>query len=256
MTASELDAIRGEDRGLDGWSRLRPWTHPIDASDQVIVIAGTGGAKSTLVATMTLDVASLVAIDEKGSLELPDARIVELPRFDDDNPDGYDAALRSALAWRHKDGAAKRAGNRVILRPHELDIDDAGAHDRIFRAIFARGETLVWIDEVTATGATAQRVPPYLRALSARGRTRGLGLWTLSQSPFGLLPPIIRRNATYTILGSLDPADVADLHRPGVELAAAIPRKSGRFILYRAGEADPYRLFLPIPPQLRNWRAP
>lgn len=249
------DRIRGEGSGLDDWSRLRPWTAPIDATDQVVLIAGTGGAKSTLAATMTLPVASLVAIDEKGALELPRARVVELPKLDPDDTAGFDAAVRHALAWR-KPGQGAGATNRVILRPHELDIDDAAAHDRIFRAIYNRGETLVWIDEITATGATAQRVPPYLRALSARGRTRGLGLWTLSQSPFGLLPPIIRRNATYTILGSLDPADVADLRRPGAELAASIPRKSGRFILYRSGESEPFRLYLPIPPQLRHWRAP
>lgn len=251
MTAPALDPP------TDEWARLRAWTAPIDATDQVIIIAGTGGAKSTLVATMTLPVASLVALDEKGSLELPNARIVELPKYDPDDTTSYDGSLRAALAWRNPQGkSGVHLGNRVILRPHELDIDDAGAHDRIFRAVFARGESLVWIDEITATGATAQRVPPYLRAISARGRTRGLGLWTLSQSPFGLLPPIIRRNATYTILGSLDPADVADLHRPGVELAARIPRKSGRFLLYRAGESEPYRLFLPIPPALRHWRAP
>lgn len=211
-----------------------------------------------MVATMTLDVASLVAIDDKGALELPHARIVELGKLGPERELGatvaYERTVRAELAWRKGTGVA--AGNRVILRPHALDVDDPRAHDAIFGAIFARGETLVWIDEITATGATAQRVPPYLRAISARGRTRGLGLWTLSQSPFGLLPPIIRRNATYTILGSLDPADVADLRRPGAELAAAIPRKSGRFILYRAGEAEPYRLYLPIPPKLTHWRAP
>lgn len=250
--AVPIEGLAGGDG--DAWSRLRPWTEPIDATDQVVLIAGTGGAKSTLAATMTLPVASLVAIDDKGALELPHARVVDLPRLDPKATERYELALREALAWRKGTGVA--AGNRVILRPHALDVDDPIAHDAIFGAIFARGETLVWIDEITATGATAQRVPPYLRALSARGRTRGIGLWTLSQSPFGLLPPIIRRNATYTILGSLDPADVSDLRRPGAELAAAIPRKSGRFILYRAGEADPFRLYLPIPPQLRTWRAP
>lgn len=252
MTAELDDAAATPDLGE--WGRLRPWTAPIDPTDQVIVVAGTGGAKSTLVATLTLNVPRLVAIDDKGSLELPHARVVDLPKLDPDDTGTFDRAARGALAWHEGRGVA--AGNRVILRPHHLDIDDPAVHDRLFRWVFERGESIVWIDEITATGATAQRVPPYLRAISARGRTRGLGLWTLSQSPFGLLPPIIRRNATYTILGSLDPADVADLRRPGAELAAAIPRKSGRFLLYVAGESEPYRLYVPIPPALRHWRAP
>lgn len=232
------------------WDALPAFTGDIDATDQIVCIAATGGAKSTLIATLTLPVQSLVAIDDKAGMTLPRARIYDLPQYDPANPAEYDAALGRCLAWQHD------RPNRVILRPHPLDVDGFDAHDRIFRAVYMRGDTFLWIDEITATGATPQRAQPWLRALSARGRTLGLGMVTCTQAPFGIMPPILRRNATYVILGSVDPADVRDLNREGAEIATMIPRKTGRFVAWRAGDRQPYRLFLPIPPALAGWRAP
>ena len=236
---------------MTAWDDLPAFTGTIDGTDQVVCVAGTGGAKSTLVATLTLPVGSLVAIDDKGALHLPRAREIELPKYDRENPDAYLGAVTRSLAWR--DGAM---ANRVILRPHALDVDDFDAHDLIFRAIYTRGETFLWIDEITATGATAQRAQPWLRALSSRGRTRGIGMVTCTQSPFGIMPPILRRNATYLILGSVDPQDVRDLNREGADIATTIPRKTGRFVVWTAGDRQPFRLYLPIPPALAGWRAP
>jgi hypothetical protein len=223
-----------------------------------VVIAGTEGAKSTLVATLTLGVPSLVALDEKGSLTLPDARIVELPAVPAGRvageriiPAEFSATLAEALAWR-----STPRENRVIVRVHALNIDDAAVHDQVFRAVYMRGNTVCWVDEVTATGSSAQYIAPWYRACSARGRTRGVGLWSCSQSPFGLLPVILRRNAHFVIFGSVDAQDVAQISRQDIEIAARIPRRSGRFLLYKAGEIEPYRLYLPIPPALKGWNAP
>ncbi len=236
----------------DRWQSLRPFEASIPADAQVMLVAATGGAKSTLVATMTLRVPSLVAVDEKGALTLPHARVVELPQYNEDEPERYGDAVRSALRWREEG----ERGNRVIIRPHVLDIEHFEAHNVIFRAVYERRHTLLWLDEISATGATAQRSQPWLRALSARGRTRGIGMWTCTQAPFGLTPPVLRRNATYTIVGPLDPQDIKDIPRPGIEIAETIPRKSGRFMVYVAGEREPYRLYLPIPPILKGWKAP
>ena len=239
------------------WSSLAPFDRTIEASDQVLLVASTGGAKSTLVATLTLPVDSLVALDEKARLTLPRARLVELPHRADveaGTPGAYLGKVRAALAWS-RNGQA-RESHRVILRPHVLDVDDYAAHDDIFHAIYDRGHTITWIDEITATGASALRIPPWLKAISARGRTKGLGLWTCTQAPFGLTPGILRRNARYLIFGPLDPADVADIHRERVEIATTIPPGTGRFLVYVAGEREPYRLHVPIPPQLRGWQAP
>lgn len=240
------------------WHALRAWRQPFRPNDQAVVIAGTNGAKSTLVATLTLPVPSLVALDEKASLTLPDARIVELPFLPHERANGarlitpeFSATLANALAWRERP-----RDNRVIIRVHALNIDDADVHDQIFRAAFTRGNTVIWVDEITATGSSAHYISPWLKACSARGRTRGIGLWTCSQSAFGLVPVILRRNATYVIFGSSDPQDVADIHRQDIEIATGIPRKSGRFILYEAGDPTPYRLYLPIPPALKGWTAP
>src|ERR1700690_1663936 len=62
------------------WRALRPFTRSIAAEDQVLLIAATGGAKSTPAAIETLGVGSLVAIDGKDSLYLPNATVYDLPK--------------------------------------------------------------------------------------------------------------------------------------------------------------------------------
>lgn len=244
-------------RDPGSWQALKPFTAEIATSDRILLVASTGGAKSTLVATLTLPVQSLIAIDGKDALTLPRSRTVELPArssFVDGAGRVDDAVFRRrvavALAWRENES------NRVIVRPHPLDIDDYEAHDAIFEAAYNRRHTIVWVDEITSTGATAMRAQPYLRAIAARGRTRDVGLWACTQAPFGQTPGIVRRNATYMMFGPLDPDDLADIHRPGIEIAESIPLHSGRFIVYRMGEREPMRLYLPIPPALANWSAP
>lgn len=235
------------------WEALPEFTGAIEHDAQAVVVAATGGAKSTLVASLTLPVASLVAIDAKGSLVLPRARIAELPTYSADaGADGFGGILDAALSWQDP----ARGTNRVILRPSVLDIEGFDAHDAIFRALYLRGTAVVWIDEVTATGATANRVHPWLRALSARGRTRGIGLWTCTQRTFDVVPMILRTNATYLVVGPLDPDDAKGFTRPGIGIATRLPRKRGLFLAYVAGEREPYKLHVPIPPALARWQAP
>lgn len=256
------------------WEDLRPFAGEIPPDTQVLVIAGAGGSKSTLAATLLLDTDSLVALDGKDRLTLPRARIVELPKFpehgvtkgpDADTLAAWDRAVTAAIArptTRTPFGlrlvrGGERPTGRVIVRPHPLDSDDPVMHDRLFRAFWlTRLDTVLWLDEVTATGMNARSSGRYLRAISARGRTRGQGLWSLSQAAYELIPGIVRRNATYVIVGSIDLRDAAALPYDDVELAASIPRKSGRFLVYVAGEREPYRLYVPIPAELRHWEAP
>lgn len=233
---------------------LEPFVGPIDASDQVLCIATNGGAKSTLFATLTLDVDSLVVLDAKGRLTLPRARIVQLPPYDPETPTPFTAAIRAALAWQD----ATKGTNRVILRVAPRDVESFEAHDAIFWAVFDRMHTLVWIDEISATGATSTRAQPGLRAIAARGRTRGVGLLTASQRPFGMVPGVVKFNASYLIFGPVDPDDIRDVRRIDVDIASTIPRKSGRFIVYDQNvvQREPFRLYEPIPDRLKGWTAP
>ena len=248
---------RGPEDPARTWAKLAPFRATIDASDQVLVVAATGGSKSTLVASLTLPVDSLIAIDEKAQLTLPRARVVELPArapMERAEPGSYLEHVRRAIAWSK--AGQDRPSHRIVLRPDVLDVDEYAAHDDIFHAIYDRGHTITWIDEISATGASAFRIMPWLKGISARGRTRGLGLWTCTQAPVGLTPGILRRNARFLILGPLDPEDAAAIHRERVEIATTIPPKTGRFIVYVSGEREPYRLYVPIPPALRGWSAP
>lgn len=233
------------------WQALDPFDATIETHDRILLVASTGGAKSTLVATMTLPVQSLIAIDGKDALTLPRSRTIELPHSGSfATPADFRRRVGVLLAWREHEP------NRVIVRPHPLDIDGFDAHDAIFEAAYNRRHTIVWVDEITSTGATAQRVQPYLRAIAARGRTRDVGLWACTQAPYGMTPPILRRNATYMIFGPLEPEDVAEIHRPQIEIAESIPMYSGRFIVYQVGVREPRRLYLPIPDSLKGWKAP
>ena len=237
------------------WESLNPFTAEIAANAQVLVVAAQGGGKSTLVATLTLDVPTLVAIDGKGQMTLPRSRIVELPKYPANDDGGqmgrWVDILTRALAYR--DG---KDTDRVILRPHVLDTEGFEAHDAIFRAVYARRGTVLWIDEIGATGATANRSQPWLRALTARGRRRGIGLWTCSQAFYGMFPAILRRNASYTLFGVLEAEDAATIRRDKIELANSIRPHTGNFLVYTAGVREPERLHLPIPDRLRGWRAP
>ena len=239
------------------WAELPEWSGPIDSTDQILCVASTGGAKSTLLATITLDVSSLVVIDDKGAMALPRARVVQLPPWADGDKDSdragvFAQAVRSGLAWHDH----RKDTNRVIVRFDPADVENFAAHDAVFWAAFQRTHTVVWIDEISATGATASRSQPGLRAISARGRTRGVGLLTASQRPYGLIPGIVKFNATYLIVGPVDPDDVKDVHRVDIDIATTLPRKRGQFLLYEAGQREPFRLYLPIPPALRGWKAP
>lgn len=255
---------------LPRWEDLPPFAGTIDPSDRVLLIAMTGGAKSTLAATFLLETDSLVAIDGKDALILPRARVVQLPPYADKDEAArarFDRALAGALAWQTGEHVSRwrrmtgyrpaPASNRVVIRAAPEDVDSFAAHDAIFWAIYrTRSDTVVWVDEITSTGATPQRTPPGLSAIAARGRTRGIGLWVLTQAPFGMVPGIVRRNAQYMIFGPIEPQDATDVKRPGIELATRLPTKRGRFIVYRVGDREPYRLYLPIPSQLKHWRAP
>lgn len=233
------------------WASLQPFTAAIETSDHVLLVATTGGAKSTLVASLTLPVQSLIAIDGKDALRLPRSRLIELPSLASfPTYDEFARRVRVLLDWKEKET------NRLVVRPHPLDIDGFEAHDAIFRAAYERRHTIVWVDEITSTGATAQRAQPYLRAIAARGRTRDVGLWACTQAPFGMTPGIIRRNTTYMIFGPVEPQDIADVHRTDIEIAETIPQKSGKFIVYTIGTREPARLYVPIPDALKGWKAP
>ena len=249
----------------EAWEGLRPFTETIAGDEQVVVVAMKGGAKSTLVASLTLDVPSLVAIDDKGRMTLPGAVVYDLPPYDRGKVDEYDAAVAAAIAWR-KDrrrlfgGGDQPRTDRVIIRPDPLDADMPEPHDRIFRAVYLhRPDTLLWIDEISATGATPHVIPRYLRALSARGRTRGIGMWTASQAAYGLIPGILIRNAGVLIVGPIPPRDAKDVDRDGwegAEIAASLPTHTGRFMVWKQGDTQPFRLYIPIPPKLANWHSP
>jgi hypothetical protein len=214
----------------------------IEDGDQITLIASTGGSKSTLVATLLINAPSLVAIDTKGSLTFPNTKLLELPPLE---------SPKFATAMQ-----ALKTTPRIIVRPHPLEVENLDTYEAIFEAIYNRGPTQVWIDEVGAIAKTSQVYPKWLGACSNRGRTRKITLLTCSQAPYGQMPMCLRRNANVAIFGVMTATDIDSLPYDGIEAIKDIKPKTGRFVLYRTGEQEPKALYLPIPKALANWQAP
>jgi hypothetical protein len=225
------------------WTALaKVKTLDLEDGDQVTLIASTGGSKSTLVATLLLDAPSLVAIDTKGSLTYPNTKLLELPPIDSPK---FAAAME-----------ALRTTPRIIVRPHALEVENLDTYERIFEAIYNRGPTQVWVDEVGAIAKTSTVYPKWLGACSNRGRTRKITLLTCSQAAYGQMPMALRRNANLAIFGVMIPTDVQQLPYDGIDAILDIRPKTGRFVLYRTGDQRPYALYIPVPKQLAKWQAP
>jgi hypothetical protein len=215
----------------------------IESGNQIILIASTGGSKSTLVASLVVNAASLIAIDSKGELEFPNTLVVDLPSIDDKD---FIRVLDRAIF----------ENARVIIRPHILDLETIDVYDQIFFRIYARENVVVWIDEIGAIAKTSTVFPKWLAGCSNRGRTRGITLFSCSQAPYGQLPMCLRRNSTYSIFGVLMPSDVENLPYPDIDATLDIPIKSGKFVIYQTGIQGAKSLYVPIPKELKEWRAP
>ena len=226
------------------WNQLEKMKNlKIESGSQIILIASTGGSKSTLVASLVVNAPSLVAIDTKGQLEFPNTVVIDLPSIDDKT---FIRVLDNAIF----DNA------RVILRPHILDVETMEVYDQIFFRIYAREDTVVWIDEIGAIAKTSTVFPKWLAGCSNRGRTRGITLFTCSQAPYGQLPMCLRRNSTFTIFGVLMPTDVENLPYPDIDATLDIEIKSGKFVIYETGYKGARSLYVPIPKELKDWSAP
>lgn len=64
-----------------------------------------------------------------------------------------------------------------------------------FNWIFARGNTILWIDELMSVG-TVQRFPRALGRIMQQGRSKGVGVWACTQRPSGI-PAIVPASCSY-----------------------------------------------------------
>ena len=215
--------------------------------DQIIIMGGTGSGKSTLAAILVHQEKRVVIIDAKHRWTLPGFQIVKLPPFVSPS---FGPALRKALAWSSKP-------KRIILRLAPEDVFEEDPHEAIFAEVYRTKDWIVVIDEVAATGASAGHCPKNLKILSALGRTgANVTLISCSQRAFGLLPLLLKDNASWTLFGTTEAQAIQGIKREGIEQAVSIQPKTGVFLCYHQGHSTPYLFRAELPKELQGWEAP
>lgn len=121
---------------------------------------------------------NVFGIDEKGEFNLPDARIVE-------TPEGLNRM---------------RAGdNRPILyRPKPAYWADEW-YDAVFRWVYERRHTTLYVDEIYAVMKHSGRAPQWLQACLTRGRSLGITCVNATQRPFAVPISILSEAKHYFV---------------------------------------------------------
>lgn len=194
----------------------------IRTDDRVLVVAQTGGGKTVAVRHATRHVSSVIAIDSKRDLTLPDAEITE---------DAGDL-------WRP---------GRWVWRPPLLT-DGVDAAEEVCRIVLQRRETLLIVDEAGLVSSPA-RIGPAMRAVVVAGRSMGIGMWVCTQSSVGVSNPLLMRQAQHTLVGSITGPMAGDLRAPSMGLpnelidrAIQIPPRVGTMLMVSAGYMEWHEL--------------
>lgn len=115
--------------------------------------------------------------------------------------------------------------------------------DIFFNWIFARENTILWIDELMSVG-TVNSFPFALGRLYQQGRSKGIGIWACSQRPSGI-PSIAPANSSYYFVFNLylkaDRKRMVDA--TGMEELDELPQ-GHNFWYYKMGEEKPIKAVL------------
>jgi len=71
---------------------------------------------------------------------------------------------------------------KAIYRPRWEELNQQ-YYNSFFEWIYKRGNTDVWVDEITSVCPSANVIPDYYKGCLTRGRTLGISIWSLTQRP-------------------------------------------------------------------------
>lgn len=69
-------------------------------------------------------------------------------------------------------------------------------YNALFKFVYERENTILWIDELMSVAESATKYPLYLKALMTRGRSKNVSVWSLTQRPVDI-PSICTANSTH-----------------------------------------------------------
>ena len=135
----------------------------IKSNDRIIAVGRTGSGKSFLTKRFTRSLKRLIVIDPKGEMTAGDFRLEAESR---DN--------------RHALIEGKPA--RILFQP-DVKEDSETTWQRALELAYDAADCTVYIDEMYLVVPPASKPPQVLTAIITTGRTRGVGIWTLTQRP-------------------------------------------------------------------------
>ena len=143
----------------------------IGQTQRGVLTGQTGMGKSTLANVLVFDKPYLFVLDVKRNFEL--SREYSIARTPDE--------LNEISASQRGKGRAA-----IMYRP-EPEFATYEELDLIYKWLYTRGNTFVYIDEMTATvGRSSLSYPPSLRSLVTQGRGLGIGMLMATQRPSNL----------------------------------------------------------------------
>lgn len=165
----------------------------IPTNSHVLICGGTGSGKSYLAERYLATYKYVVKLDTKNETEerrlagsSPWLGLTEHNDFtvvtDFDMLDGTDT-------------------DKIIFVPDYYDQTE-DMFNRFFEWIFARQNTIVWIDELMGV-ATSYKSPRALNRCYTQGRSKNVGIWACSQRPAGI-PAIALSNSDYYFIFNLN----------------------------------------------------
>lgn len=156
----------------------------IKSNEHVFVAGRTGSGKTYLTRKYLAGYKHVVVLDTKGKIEWP-----EIPE--------EEKTLVTKLSELEKAQTPK-----IIYRPNWSELDFA-YYDAFFQWVYARQNTIVWVDEVMSICPNPLKIPSYYKACLTRGRELGIGVWSLTQRPAGI-PLVVMSEATHFFVFELN----------------------------------------------------
>lgn len=166
----------------------------IAKSEHVFIAGQTGTGKSFLAETYLSGFDYVIKLDTKGEY---------FERLSSGEPiwkgleEGTDFTVIFNL------GEIDQVETKKIIYVPDFNEQELIYYDSLFKWVYDRQNTLIWIDELMSIAESPKTYPPYLKALMTRGRSRNCGVWALTQRPTDI-PSIVLANTTHYFIFNLN----------------------------------------------------
>lgn len=85
--------------------------------------------------------------------------------------------------------------DKIIYVPN-FEEQSLDFYNALFKFVYERENTILWIDELMSVAESATKYPLYLKAIMTRGRSKNVSVWSLTQRPVDI-PSICTANSTH-----------------------------------------------------------